>query len=69
MAVESSEVAQIGRLAEAGVRMVDRLRRQSFLPEQRKALNIRFGIAEAFWTVRQIASGARKRMDGCPLLQ
>jgi chromosome partitioning protein len=47
MAVESSEVAQIGRLAESGVRMVDRLRRQSFLPEQRKSLNIRFGIAEA----------------------
>lgn len=47
MAVESSELTQIGRLAEAGERMVERLRRQAFLPERRKALNVRFGIAEA----------------------
>ena len=42
-----SEVQQIGRLADAGEKMIERLRRKSFLPERRKALNIRFGIAEA----------------------
>lgn len=47
MAVESSEVNQIGRLAEAGERMVERLRKQAVLPERRKMLNVRFGIAEA----------------------
>jgi chromosome partitioning protein len=40
-------VDQIGDLAEAGEKMVERLRRKAFLPESRKALNLRFGIAEA----------------------
>ncbi len=43
----SSVVNQIGDLAEAGERMIERLRRKAFLPESRKGLNIRFGIAEA----------------------
>jgi chromosome partitioning protein len=40
-------VNQIGDLADAGERMIERLRRKAFLPESRKGLNIRFGIAEA----------------------
>ncbi|HEX7742916.1 MAG TPA: AAA family ATPase, partial [Sphingobium sp.] len=40
-------VDQIGDLAEAGEKMVERLRRKAFLPDSRKELNIRFGIAEA----------------------
>jgi chromosome partitioning protein len=40
-------VGQIGDLAEAGEKMVERLRRKAFLPESRKELNVRFGIAEA----------------------
>ena len=39
--------SQIGDLAEAGERMIERLRRKAFLPESRKGLNVRFGIAEA----------------------
>src|SRR3546814_6367247 len=39
-------VTQIGDLAEAGEKMVERLRRKAFLPDSRKELNIRFGIAE-----------------------
>ncbi|HKX36025.1 MAG TPA: AAA family ATPase, partial [Rhizorhapis sp.] len=38
---------QIGDLAEAGEKMIERLRRKAFLPESRKGLNVRFGIAEA----------------------
>ena len=41
------EVEQISALAGAGEKMIDRLRRKAFLPERRKSLNIRFGIAEA----------------------
>ncbi|WP_298400816.1 AAA family ATPase [Sphingobium sp.] len=40
-------VDQIGDLAEAGEKMVERLRRKAFLPESRKELSVRFGIAEA----------------------
>ncbi|QDH18113.1 AAA family ATPase [Swingsia samuiensis] len=40
-------VSQIGDLAEAGERMIERLRRKAFLPDSRKGLNIRVGIAEA----------------------
>jgi len=40
-------VAQIGDLANAGEKMVERLRRKAFLPESRKELSVRFGIAEA----------------------
>ncbi|MBB4086924.1 chromosome partitioning protein [Sphingomonas carotinifaciens] len=40
-------VNQIGDLAGAGERMIERLRRKAFLPESRKGLNVRFGIAEA----------------------
>lgn len=42
-----SIVSQIGDLAQSGERMIERLRRKAFLPESRKGLNIRFGIAEA----------------------
>lgn len=42
-----SEVQRIAEMAEAGERMIERLRRQAFLPESRKALLVRFGIAEA----------------------
>jgi chromosome partitioning protein len=38
---------QIGNLAQAGERMIERLRRKAFLPESRKGLHVRFGIAEA----------------------
>ncbi|MBB3475435.1 AAA family ATPase [Sphingomonas sp. BK345] len=43
----NSVVTQIGDLAEAGERMIERLRRKAFLPESRKGLNVRVGIAEA----------------------
>lgn len=38
---------QIGDLATAGERMIERLRKRAFLPESRKGLSVRFGIAEA----------------------
>ena len=41
------EAEIVGQLADAGERMIERLRRKAFLPERRKGLNIRFGIAEA----------------------
>lgn len=41
------EVAQIGLLAAGGERMVERLRKKSFLPNRRKSLNLRFGIMDA----------------------
>ncbi|TCM35216.1 chromosome partitioning protein [Novosphingobium sp. ST904] len=34
-------------MAQAGEKMIERLRRKAFLPESRKGLNVRFGIAEA----------------------
>lgn len=37
----------IADLAEAGERMVERLRKKAFLPEARKGLSVRYGIAEA----------------------
>ena len=40
-------LAQIGDLADAGERMIERLRRKAFLPNNRKGLHVRFGIAEA----------------------
>ncbi len=46
MAYSDSVVGQIGDLAEAGERMIERLRRKAFLPDSRKGLHIRFGIAE-----------------------
>ncbi|MBG6120152.1 MULTISPECIES: AAA family ATPase [unclassified Sphingobium] len=42
-----SIVSQIGDLAQSGERMIERLRRKAFLPESRKGLKVRFGIAEA----------------------
>ncbi|HWU01295.1 MAG TPA: AAA family ATPase [Novosphingobium sp.] len=42
-----SVLTQIGDLSDAGEKMIERLRRKAFLPDSRKALNIRFGIAEA----------------------
>lgn len=47
MAALHSEAARIGELADAGERMIERLRRKAFLPESRKGLNVRYGIAEA----------------------
>lgn len=47
MATSPSIVSQIGDLAVSGERMIERLRRKAFLPESRKGLNVRFGIAEA----------------------
>ena len=44
--VVGSIVSQIGDLAQAGENMIERLRRKAFLPESRKSLNVRFGIAE-----------------------
>lgn len=41
-----SVIEHIGELADAGERMIERLRRKAFLPESRKGLNVRFGIAE-----------------------
>ena len=42
-----SEVRRIAEMAQAGERMIERLRKQSFLPESRKGLTVRYGIAEA----------------------
>ena len=42
-----SEVKRLAEMAQAGERMIERLRKQAFLPDSRKGLNIRFGIAEA----------------------
>lgn len=42
-----SDIERISELADAGERMIERLRRKAFLPESRKGLNVRFGIAEA----------------------
>lgn len=43
----NSVVSQIGDLAQAGEKMVERLRRKAFLPDNRKGLNVRVGIADA----------------------
>lgn len=42
----NSQVTQIHHLAAAGEKMVERLRKKAFLPDRRKALNVRLGIAE-----------------------
>jgi chromosome partitioning protein len=42
-----SDMTRISDLADSGERMIERLRRKAFLPENRKGLNVRFGIAEA----------------------
>ena len=42
----NSVLTQIGDLADAGEKMIERLRRKAFLPDSRKALNVRLGIAE-----------------------
>lgn len=42
-----SEAERIGELANAGERMVERLRQRAFLPDSRKELGVRYGIAEA----------------------
>lgn len=47
MAQTDSIVGQIGDLADAGEQMIDRLRHQAFLPDNRKVLEVRYGIAEA----------------------
>ena len=47
MAEQNAIASQIGDLASAGEKMIERLRRKAFLPESRKGLNVRFGIAEA----------------------
>ena len=43
----ASEADRIGTLADAGERMVERLRQRAFLPDSRKSLGVRYGIAEA----------------------
>jgi chromosome partitioning protein len=43
----NSEVSRIAELASAGERMIERLRKKAFLPESRKGLSVRYGIAEA----------------------
>jgi chromosome partitioning protein len=45
--VSHSEVSRINEIALAGEQMVERLRRKAFLPETRKGLSVRYGIAEA----------------------
>lgn len=40
-------INQIGDLAGSGERMIERLRQKAFLPDSRKGLNVRIGIAEA----------------------
>ena len=47
LAQDGAVLTQIGDLAEAGERMIERLRRKAFLPDSRKGLNVRIGIAEA----------------------
>ncbi|QDK35530.1 chromosome partitioning protein [Sphingomonas sp. IC081] len=47
VAESNAVISQIGDLAEAGEKMIERLRRKAFLPESRKGLNVRTGIAEA----------------------
>ena len=46
MAELYSDASRIAELAEAGEKMIERLRRKAFLPESRKGLEVRFGIAE-----------------------
>lgn len=41
-----SDVERITELADAGERMIERLRKKAFLPDSRKELNVRYGIAE-----------------------
>ncbi len=40
-------INQIGDLASSGERMIEKLRRKAFLPDSRKGLELRIGIAEA----------------------
>ena len=47
MSDPNSIVSQIGDLASAGEKMIERLRRKAFLPDSRKGLNVRVGIADA----------------------
>ena len=47
MADPNAILSQIGDLAQAGEKMIERLRKRAFLPDSRKGLNVRFGIAEA----------------------
>lgn len=42
-----SEVQRLAEMSDAGEKMIERLRKRAFLPESRKGLNVRFGIAEA----------------------
>lgn len=42
-----SEIQRLAEMSDAGEKMIERLRRKAFLPESRKSLNVRFGIAEA----------------------
>ena len=62
MNTQLSEVQQIGRLADAGEKMIERLRRSPSCRERRKSLNVRFGIAEvpSFWAVPPIGSVLRR---------
>jgi chromosome partitioning protein len=42
-----AEAQRIGKLAQSGEQMVERLRRTAFLPDSKKALQVRIGIADA----------------------
>lgn len=46
-AMIATEVDRLADLAHSGERMIERLRRKAFLPESRKGLLVRYGIAEA----------------------
>ncbi len=50
-------------MAQAGERMIERLRRQAFLPDSRKGLTIRFGIAEAAALLRCSTNRIRMAED------
>src|SRR5258706_10357385 len=56
-------VSQIGDLAIAGERMIERLRQKAFLPDSRKALHVRFGIAEAAQLLRCSTNRIRMAED------
>jgi hypothetical protein len=63
----ASEADRIGQLAETGERMIDRLRQKAFLPESRKGLAVRYGIAEAAQLVGCSTFAWPRKMGDCPL--
>lgn len=64
----NSEVSRIAELSESGERMIERLRKKAFLPESRKGLLVRYGIAEAarFWgPTLPVRTAKRLRSSRC----